>query len=122
MDLSTTDTIFTAKVPHWIVGGEVFVVLRYVYSAGAKDYAFVSQWLSFEELLKPLPPKTSVIVMRETQLSLRGKVDDKFISDAQNEMLPDTFFLIVSLHYCLVEHFKKSHKAQLHRDLWAKTI
>ena len=80
---------FIETVTTWIQAfGEVFIVLRYLRAAGAKDYAFARTAEDFRQLLDVLPIGTDVIVFRDPQLPLRGAVDDDFLVAAQS-LIPD---------------------------------
>lgn len=80
---SAFDHTFLEQVQHWIEdSNEVFVVLRYAYAAGAKDYLFVRSFAQFTALLATLPPRTDVIVFQERQLSIRGIADDSLLNEA----------------------------------------
>lgn len=68
--------------------GEVLVLFRYARMAGAKDFMFFHDMLSFQSKLEGLAPHTNVIVYGERQLPLRGKVDDVFVQRAL-EVLPE---------------------------------
>jgi hypothetical protein len=72
---------FLRTAGEWIAqNGEVFVVLRYLHAAGAKDYAFVRSAAEFDDLIKVCPIGTNIEVFREPQLPLHGVVTPEFIS------------------------------------------
>ncbi len=87
---------FLATVMEWIKAtGEVFVVLRYLWAAGSKDYGFIANTREFETLVSVLPIGTDIIVFRKNQLPIRGIVDEPFIETALAEIEDGTEFLIV---------------------------
>lgn len=76
---------FLQTVGRWIdESSEVFVVLRYLRAAGAKDYAFVKHRVEFASLVGHVPVGTDIIAFRDAQLPLRGKVTDEFITRARS--------------------------------------
>ena len=80
---------YIETVTKWIQSsGDVFIVMRYLRAAGAKDYAFARTADDFRQLLDVLPVGTDVIVFRDPQLPLRGVVDDDFLVAAQS-LIPD---------------------------------
>lgn len=86
---SALDPAFLMQVREWLdERGEVFVVIRYAYAAGSKDYLFVTSYEGFEKLLKTLPPRADVIVFREPQLPIRGIADESTLKRAITE-IPD---------------------------------
>jgi hypothetical protein len=75
---------FLATVASWIRNAsEVFVVVRYLRAAGAKDYAFVRSETEFRELIGICPVGTDIIVFRDPQLPLRAVVDDALVRTAR---------------------------------------
>ena len=80
---------FCRTVESWIdQQGEVFVVLRYLRAAGAKDYAFVRSAAEFKALIHVCPIGTDIEVFREPQLPTQGMVTSEFISRLSTEV-PD---------------------------------
>lgn len=78
------DTVFG-----WIKAtGEVFVMLRYLGMAGAKDDAFIHTPEEFQSLIDKLPSGTDTIVFRKRQLPIRGAVNDQLIETA-SVLFPD---------------------------------
>ncbi|HVX61406.1 MAG TPA: hypothetical protein VHC19_12415 [Pirellulales bacterium] len=76
---------FASTVARWIEEqGEVFVVLRYLRAAGAKDYAICRSLKAFGAICETVPKGTDIVVFREPQLPLRGKVTEDFIQSATN--------------------------------------
>ena len=87
--VSTNDSTFLSNVENWLQeNGEVAVLIRYSAAGGSKSFEFYHSMQEFDEKLKLLAPKTCVIVFREKQLPLRGKVDVDFVSRAL-QTLPD---------------------------------
>jgi hypothetical protein len=75
---------FLETVGSWLDSGpEVFVVLRYLRAAGAKDYAFIKTRDEFAALVALVPNGTDIIVFRDPQLRLRGRVAAEFIARAK---------------------------------------
>lgn len=80
---------FLASVDNWIEQNkEVFVVMRYLRAAGAKDYALITNSNDFRKLIDICPEGTDIIVFRDPQLPLRGVVDTNFIENAK-ALIPD---------------------------------
>jgi hypothetical protein len=80
---SAFDPAFLEQVKEWIeASGEVFVVIRYAYAAGAKDYLFMTSYEQFQSRLGTLPSMADVIVFRQTQLPIRGVADGALLDRA----------------------------------------
>jgi hypothetical protein len=93
---SAFDPSFLAQIKQWIAAkGEVFVVIRYAYMAGSKDYLFVTSYEQFEQLIKTLPPMADVIVFRETQLPIRGIADDNLLNHALAEIQDGEYWFLL---------------------------
>ena len=81
--ISTSDPDFQATVARWIeTNGEVLVVIRFVYGAGSRSFEFFTDSKAFCDRISSLRPADSVIVLRDKQLPLRGRVDDDFVARA----------------------------------------
>lgn len=95
---STRDATFQDRVAKWISdNGEILAVIRFPYTAGSKSFEFFTSMDEFGKKLSALPWSTCVTVLGTPQLSLRGRIDDTFISRAQ-ELVPDgDEWLIVGL-------------------------
>jgi hypothetical protein len=90
--------VFLETVRGWIAAsGEVFVFLRYLAAAGAKDYAFCRTFPEFEALVATVPVGTDVEVFRDRQLPLRGTVTETFVSSALDAIPDGMEFLVISL-------------------------
>lgn len=118
---------YLATVNRWIeLTGEVFVVLRYLRMAGAKDYAFVKTVEDFTHMVSLCPDGTDLIVFRDRQLNLRGLVTDEFIREARRLIADGYEYLAVRMsplspddprlhgdlgngHAELVEYLESSH-------------
>lgn len=89
---------FISGVEAWLASaGEVFVILRYLHAAGAKDYAFCRTVQEFRSLVNAAPRGADIEVFRQPQLSFRGIVTDAFIADALR-LIPDGVeFMLVTL-------------------------
>lgn len=89
---------FLATVHEWIAAyGEVFVFLRYLAAAGAKDYAFCTSFPQFEALVDVVPVGTDIEVFRGRQLPHRGAVTDAFTATALATIADGEEFLLVSM-------------------------
>src|SRR5262245_31183819 len=78
---------YLSKVSSWLrVSGEVFVVLRYLRAAGAKEYAFVRSDTELADLIRILPLGTDIIAFHDPQLPMRGVVDAAFIDQATEHL------------------------------------
>jgi hypothetical protein len=81
--------LFVAKVADWLASSdELFVVLRYLRSAGAKDYAFIRDDAEFQQLVHACSDGTDIIVFRDSQLPIRGTATPELITDITNQ-IPD---------------------------------
>lgn len=81
--------VFKSRVADWIAaGGEVFVVLRYLRSAGSKDYAFCHSKDDFMRVIGSVPDGTDIIVFRNKQLPFRGLCSPMFV-DQVLRAIPD---------------------------------
>jgi hypothetical protein len=89
---------YLATVRQWIAStGEVLVIMRYLAAAGATDFALIRFAEDFDTLVDVCPEGTDIIVFRDKQLPLRGKVDMQFIQRAI-ELVPEAEdFLFVHL-------------------------
>jgi hypothetical protein len=89
---------FIATVNSWIeASGEVVVILRYLRAAGAKDYALIDSPDRFQRLVEVCPTGTDIVVCRDAQLPLRGRVDDDFIERAKGMIPVGSEYLFVCL-------------------------
>ena len=87
---------FLSTVGGWIAAsGEVFVVVRYLKSAGAKDYAFCRSLSEIREVVDAIAEGTDIVVFRERQLPIRGTVADEFIEQAVATIADGREFLVV---------------------------
>jgi len=91
---------FVAKVSDWInERGEVFIVLRYLRAAGAKDFLFCRSTDQFLHLVESLPIGTDTTVLEQPQLPLRGVCSESFIEKAL-QLVPDGGeYLVARLHF-----------------------
>jgi hypothetical protein len=95
---SVREATFLQSVQSWIeASGEVLAMIRYHGRGGAKDFEFHNSVGSFKARLQRLPPRTSIIVFRDRQLPLRGRVDEEFIRRAVEMMREGQEFLISEL-------------------------
>ena len=102
MDTHNSDRYVSAayidRVSEWIRRiGEVFIILRYLRAAGAKDFAFCRSQDDFESLVQSVPTGTDIEVFRDLQLPLRGVVDDAFMAAALGAITDGKEYLLVSV-------------------------
>jgi len=100
MDLrSAYNLVFLNQVHQWIQEtGEVFVVIRYAYSAGARDYLFVFSFEQFEKLIHSLPPLADVIVFKQRQLPLRGIANAELLEVALKSIPDGEWWFLLCRH------------------------
>jgi hypothetical protein len=78
---------FVDLVTDWIgAGGEVLVVVRWV--AGWTDFALCRSRADFEQIVELIGDGSEVLVFRDQQLPVRGRVDEALIARAL-KMVPD---------------------------------
>lgn len=95
---SVLDETFLRIVKEWIEDqDEVFVVIRYAYMAGARDYHFVNSFEQFQEVLAKLPPMADVIVFREQQLPYRGIADQQLLNAIMQAIPDGTWWFLLCL-------------------------
>lgn len=91
-----TDLTFRNIVSQWIdQNHEILVMIRYSHMAGAKSFEFFTKYHAAMQRILHLPARTSVVIFRDPQLPLRGKVDDKFIRAAKSLLKDGEEFLVV---------------------------
>lgn len=89
---------FLETVGQWIdANSEVFVVLRYLRAAGMKDYAFIKSRDEFAVLVERVSVGTDIIVFRDAQLPLRGRVTREFIARAKELIRDGEEYMFVRL-------------------------
>jgi hypothetical protein len=72
---------FLDRVAAWIATrGEVLAVLRYL--GGGKDFALCHSLDELEPIIGLVPIGTDVVVFRDPQLPVRGRVTDAYIAKA----------------------------------------
>ena len=95
---SSNDPAFLVTVRQWIeTNGEVFALIRFHASAGAKSFEFYHSVDAFQGRLQELPPRTCITIFGSRQLPLRGKVDEEFIRQALALVPEGSEFLLVAL-------------------------
>lgn len=78
---------FIQRVADWIaVNGEVLIVVRWV--GGFHDFALCRSRADFEQLVEMIADGTEVIVFRDPQMPIRGRVDEALIARAL-EVIPE---------------------------------
>ncbi len=89
---------FVETVKGWLtMSSELFIVLRYLRAAGAKDYLFIHNEAEFRQLIDVCPLGTDIIVFRDPQLPNRGTVTPEFIAEMQNRIPDGAEYLIVRM-------------------------
>src|SRR5919109_648780 len=89
---------FLETVGQWIdSSSEIFVVLRYLRAAGAKDFAFIKTRAEFAALAEAVPVETDIIAFRDPQLPLRGKVTAEFIARAKSHVADGDEYMFVRI-------------------------
>ena len=89
---------YLATVSDWIIAsGEVLVIMRYLYGAGAKHYALIESVDVFQRLVDLCPDGTDIIVCRDPQLPYRGLVDAKFIGEVSSALKGAGEYMLVNL-------------------------
>ena len=99
MEYTTFDNqAFLARVESWIkMRDEVLVMFRYRAAAGSKDFMFFSDMDAFRSRLKGLYSQTSIIVFRDPQLPLRGRVDEDLVMAALDLIPEGAEYLVLCL-------------------------
>lgn len=98
MATSTTDPRFLSEVEEMTnQRGEILAEFRYAYAAGSRDIIIFDSFLSFQERLAALLPRTLVEVYRRYDLPLRGVIDEALIYAALSLLPGETEYLIVYL-------------------------
>ncbi len=96
--ISSYDPSFRAAVRYWIeTEGEILLLIRYPNCGGAKSWEFMISFQQFEQRIDQLQPRTSIIVMRNHPLPLRGIIDASFIEHALAMMHDGEEYLLVGL-------------------------
>ena len=91
---------FLETVGQWIdasASPEIFVVLRYLRAGGAKDYAFIRSRVDFAALVACVPEGTDIVVFRDSQLPLRGKVTPEFLARAMDHVRDGEEYMLVRM-------------------------
>jgi hypothetical protein len=87
---------FLETVGRWIdASSEVFVVLRYLY--GMRDYALIKSREEFAVLVESVSVGTDILVFRDAQLQLRGRVTPEFIARAKALIRRGEEYILVKL-------------------------
>jgi hypothetical protein len=95
---STDHPGFQGTAARWLAEhSEILAMIRYSRAGGAKSFEFFQSVDSFRNRINALSPATCVILFRDRQLPLRGRVDDDFISRACAVVPDGGEFLIVGL-------------------------
>jgi hypothetical protein len=93
--IATTDPGFRETAAGWIAErGEVLIVIRFSRAGGVKEFHLIRALPALVQRLAALPPVTSVIVLRQPQLPVRGRVDDSLASAALDVVAADAEHLL----------------------------
>lgn len=107
---SVLDRAFLTTVQRWIEEqGDIFVVVRYAASGGARDYFVINDFVNYRALLSSLPARADVIVFRQRQLPIRGIASSQLLSVAV-AVIPD------GVEWIVVTLSERDHGRVL--DLW----
>jgi hypothetical protein len=94
--LRTTDPKFLTTVESWLKHRhEILVLFRYDRAVGAKGFEFITSHQGLLDLIRSLPPLTTVIAFKHPQLPFRGVVDDEFIERCVEGIPDDAEYLVV---------------------------
>lgn len=89
---------FVQVVTAWLAAADkLFVLLRYLRSAGAKDYAFIHNETEFRQLIEACPEGTDIIVFRDRQLPIRGTVTPELIVETKSHISDGAEYLVVCM-------------------------
>lgn len=87
---------FLENVNNWLISqGEIFLYIYFPYSAGSRDFEFHSSVLSFESRFIELKLKAHLIVLKNYDFKLRGKIDSKFIKEALAYIKEEEEFMLI---------------------------
>jgi hypothetical protein len=96
MNLRTNDADFLQPIANRLCQGkEVLVLIEYSRAAGSKSFEFMNSIGAFTERLAQLTPASRVTAFTQSQLPLRGCVDDRFIEDCLRQIDEGSEFLVV---------------------------
>ncbi len=96
-DRSIYDYSFLGEVSYWFeTTDEVFVIVRYANSGGARDYLFASSFDRILDLASILPPATELVVMKQKQLPYRGPADPQLFNSVITSIPDGTPWLLLS--------------------------
>jgi hypothetical protein len=100
MALSTHDEYFLRTARTWLAErGDLFVMLRLAYAGGQREYRFVRSEDDLMHWMDRLPSRTSVIIFRQPQLMLRGRVEDSFMAQAVECLSNEVGFVLHTPDY-----------------------
>ena len=95
---STKDASFRLTLERWLeTSGEISVLIRYPKSAGAKSFEFFHSKEAFGSVWRNYHNAACVTVFRESQLSLRGYVNEEFIDTSLAHIPDGVEYLIAGL-------------------------
>jgi len=109
---STSDPTFISTVQAWIESKkEVFALIRFHASAGAKSFEFFESMDAFKNRLDELQPRSCITVFRDRQLPSRGCVNEEFIQKASAAIPEGAEFLLVVLEKVTIGRASWFHDA-----------
>lgn len=93
---STNDQEFLGKFESYFGSQhEILAMIRYSHAGGARSFEFFSSFQSLTDRIRGLQPLTSIIIFRQPQLSLRGIVNDDFMSRCMSFIPEGSEYLVV---------------------------
>jgi hypothetical protein len=93
--LSTTDGTFQQAVQDLLGSGEILVVVRYVYGAGAREFFFFKEMAEFRTTITRLRRRDSVVVMKSFRDVIAGTVDAQFVEAAAELYRPGEDWVVI---------------------------
>jgi len=86
---------FVDRVADWIsTHSEVFVVVRWV--GGFRDFALCRSRADFERIVEIVHNGTELVVFRDRQLPIRGRVNEEFIARALGVIPDGVEYLVIT--------------------------
>jgi len=117
--VSTTDRTFQQAVEDLLSGGEILVVVRYVYGAGAREFLFFKDMTEFRTSMTRLRRRDSVVVMKSFRDVIAGTVDTQFIEAAAELCRHGENWVVINYDASkfVAKNFSVSSKANLVQEL-----
>jgi hypothetical protein len=87
-ETSAFEPVFLNTIQVWFEQThDIFVVVRYHATAGGREYFWFSEYDAFEAMLRTRPPMADIIVFKERQAPMRGKVVE--LRDQALKLMPE---------------------------------